>query len=227
VGSTFTWSPTASLDNPNSLDPFASPKSTTAYVLTVRDNLGCPKPSRDTVTVTVLPKINANAGKDTAVVVNQRLQLNGSGGVKYAWTPGTSLNRTDVFNPVGIYDGSFDSIKYKMVVTNEAGCMDSAYVTVRVFKTNAKVFVPTAFTPNGDGKNDYLRPISAGISYFQYFRIYNRWGQLVYSSPDTERGWDGKVGGVDQPTGTFVWLVKAIDYTGKVFFDKGTVTLIR
>ena len=62
VGSTFTWSPTASLDNPNSLNPIASPKSTTAYVLTVTDNLGCPKPSRDTVTVTVLPKINANAG---------------------------------------------------------------------------------------------------------------------------------------------------------------------
>ncbi|MGZ4011808.1 MAG: PKD domain-containing protein, partial [Flavisolibacter sp.] len=167
VGSTFTWSPTASLDNPNSLDPMASPKSTTAYVLTVRDNLGCPKPSRDTVTVTVLPKINASAGKDTAVVVNQKLQLIGSGGVKYAWTPGTSLNRTDVKNPVGVYDGSFDSIRYKMVVTNEAGCMDSAYVTVRVFKTNAKVFVPTAFTPNGDGKNDYLRPITAGISYFE------------------------------------------------------------
>jgi gliding motility-associated-like protein len=227
TASSFTWTPSSSLNNPNSLDPIASPKNTTKYILTVNDNLGCPKPSRDTVTVTVLSKINAFAGRDTAVVVDQKVQFNGSGGIRYAWSPGTSLNRTDINNPIGLYDGSFDSIRYKMVVTNQAGCSDSAYVTVRVFKTKARVFVPTAFTPNGDGHNDYLRPIGAGISRYEYFRIYNRWGQLVYSSPDNETGWNGKIGGVDQPTGTFVWLVKAVDYTGKVFFDKGTVTLIR
>ena len=227
TASSFTWTPTSTLDNPNSLNPVASPKSTTRYVLTVRDNLGCPKPSRDTITVTVLPDINAFAGKDTAVVITQKVQLHASGGVSYLWTPSTSLNRNDIQDPVAVYDGSFDSIRYKVVVTNQVGCSDSAYVTVKVFKTSPKVFVPTAFTPNGDGKNDYVRPITAGISRFEYFRIYNRWGQLVYSSTDTERGWDGRIGGKEQPTGTFVWLVKAIDFTGKAFFDKGTITLIK
>jgi len=227
AGSSFTWTPSSSLDNPNSLNPVASPRGTTQYILTVRDNIGCPKPSRDTITVTVLPKINAFAGKDTAVVIGQKLQLSASGGTSYFWTPSTALNRNDINNPVGTYDGSFDSIRYKIVVTNQAGCFDSAYVTVRIFKTNPRVFVPTAFTPNGDGRNDYVRPITAGISRFEYFRIYNRWGQLVYSSTDTERGWDGRIGGKEQATGTFVWLVKAVDFTGKVFFDKGTVTLIR
>jgi gliding motility-associated-like protein len=226
-GSSFSWSPSSSLDNPNSLDPFASPKSTTRYVLTVLDNLGCPKPSRDTIVVNVLPKINAFAGRDTAVVTGQRLQFNASGGVGYFWTPSTGLNRNNIKDPFGIYDGSFDTIRYKLIVANEAGCFDSAYVTVKVFKTSPRVFVPTAFTPNGDGKNDNLRPIAVGISKFDYFRIYNRWGQLVYSSPDTERGWDGRIGGKEQNTATFVWLVKATDFTGKVFFDKGTVTLIR
>lgn len=226
-GSTFSWSPASSLDNPNSLNPIASPKGTTRYVLTVRDNIGCPKPSLDTVMVTVLPRINAFAGKDTAVVIGQKLQFNASGGVSYVWTPSTALNRNDIVNPFGVYDGSLDSIRYKVIVTNQAGCFDSAYVTVRVFKTNPKVFVPTAFTPNGDGRNDYIRPITAGISHFEYFRIYNRWGQLVYSSTDTERGWDGRIGGKEQATGTFVWLVKAVDFTGKSFFDKGTLTLIR
>ena len=226
-GSSFTWSPSSSLDNPNSLDPVASPRGTTKYVLTVRDNIGCPKPSRDTVVVNVLPKINAFAGRDTAVVIGQRLQFNASGGVDYFWTPFIALSRNDIKNPFGIYDGSFDSIRYKLIVANEMGCIDSAYVTVKVFKTMPRVFVPTAFTPNGDGKNDYLRPVAVGISKFDYFRIYNRWGQLVYSSTDTESGWDGRIGGKEQSTATFVWMVKATDFTGKVFVDKGTVTLIR
>lgn len=227
VGNSFTWSPSSSLDNPNSLNPVASPRGTTQYILTVRDNLGCPKPSRDTMVVNVLPKINAFAGRDTAVVIGQRLQFNASGGVGYLWTPSTALSNNTIQNPNATYDGSFDSIRYKLIVANDVGCTDSAYVTVKIFKTMPKVFVPTAFTPNGDGKNDYLRPIAVGISKFDYFRIYNRWGQLVYSSTDTETGWNGKIGGREQGTGTFVWLVRATDFTGKVFFDKGTVTLIR
>lgn len=226
-GSSFTWTPTTSLNNPNSLQPVASPKSTTKYVLTVRDNLGCPKPGRDTITVTVLPKINAFAGRDTSVVVGQLLQLNASGGETYSWQPATYLNRNDIQNPTGRYDGIVDSIRYKVLVANKAGCVDSAYVTVRVFRTNPQIFVPTAFTPNGDGLNDYVRPIAVGISHMDYFRIYNRWGQLVYSSTDNERGWDGTIGGKQQPTGTFVWIVKGSDFTGKVVFAKGTVTLIR
>jgi gliding motility-associated-like protein len=227
VGSSFTWTPSSSLDNPNSLTPFASPLTTTSYILTVRDNLGCPKPKRDTVLVKVLPKINAYAGKDTAVVVGQSLQLNASGGLNYFWTPSTYLNRNNIANPIGVYDGVVDSIRYKVLVNNEAGCVDSAYVTVKVFRTNPQIFVPSAFTPNGDGKNDYVRPIPVGISHMDYFRIYNRWGQLVFSSTDTERGWDGKIGGKEQPSGTFVWIVRGSDFTGKVVFAKGTVTLIR
>lgn len=228
AGNSFTWSPSSSLNNSNSLDPIATPPSTTSYILTVRDNIGCPKPKLDTIVVTVLPKINAFAGKDTAVVVGQPLQFNASGGTAYLWTPSTSLNRNNIYNPVGIYDGSFDSIRYKVIVLNESGCTDSAYLTVRIFKTNPQIFVPTAFTPNGDGLNDYFRPIAVGISRFDYFRIYNRWGQLVYSSTlSEEQGWDGKVAGKEQASGTFVWLVKGVDYTGKIVFAKGTVTLIR
>lgn len=227
VGSSFTWSPLGSLNNPNSLNPIATPVGTTKYVLTVRDNIGCPKPKLDTVVVTVLPKINAFAGKDTAVIVGQPLQFNASGGTVYLWSPSTYLNRNNVNNPVGRYDGSIDSIRYKVIVSNQAGCVDSAYITVKIFRTNPQIFVPTAFTPNGDGHNDYIRPIPVGISHMDYFRIYNRWGQLVFSSTDTERGWDGKIGGKDQPTGTFVWLVRGTDFTGKVVFAKGTLTLIR
>ena len=227
VGSSFTWSPLSSLTNANRLSTVADPIGTTPYVLTVRDTIGCPKPNRDTVVVRVLPKINAFAGNDTAVVVGQPLQFQASGGVRYLWSPSTWLNKTDIPNPVAIYSEDVENITYKVDVFNEANCVDSAYVSVKIFKTNPQVFVPTAFTPDGDGKNDLFRPIAVGISRIEYFRVFNRWGELVFSTTVNGKGWDGKIRGKDQGTGTFVWLVRGSDYTGKTFFAKGTVTLIR
>jgi gliding motility-associated-like protein len=227
VGSTFSWSPANSLNNANSLAPIATPTNTTPYILTVYDNKGCPKPGSDTLLVTVLPKVNAFAGRDTAVVVGEPLQFNASGGISYQWTPATSLSNSTISNPRAEYDGSFDSIRYYLVVKDENGCSDEAQVSVRIFKTNPQIFVPTAFTPNGDGINDVFKPIPVGITTFEYFRVYNRWGQLVFSTSRSGAGWDGRIGGKDQGTGTFVWLVKGTDFTGKLVFAKGTVTLIR
>ena len=76
-------------------------------------------------------------------------------------------------------------------------------------------------------KNDVFRPIAAGIAKIEYFRVFNRWGQLVFSTSINGQGWDGKIGGKDQSTNTYVWIVKAIDYLGRPYFRKGTVTLIR
>jgi gliding motility-associated-like protein len=227
VGSSFNWTPVIWLNNPNTLSPVASPRITTRFVLTGYDTIGCPKPGRDTVQVTVLPKVNAFAGRDTAVVVGQPLQFNASGGEGYFWYPPTALNNVFVNNPVAAYDGSFDSIRYWVRVTDEAGCLDSASVLVKIFKVNPQIFVPTGFTPNGDGVNDVVRPIAVGIERIEYFRIYNRWGQLVFTTTINGHGWDGRIGGKTQSTNTFVWLVKAIDYLGRPIFQKGTVTLIR
>ncbi len=227
VGTDFTWSPTNTLTNFNTLTPIARPRVTTRYVLTVTDNLGCPKPGRDTILVTVLPRIRPFAGNDTMVIAGQPLQFRAVGGVKYQWIPATSLTNDTIANPIGNYDGSFDSIRYKVLVYNEAGCVDSAYITVKVFRTDPRIFVPTAFTPNGDGLNDIARPIAVGMEKIEYFRIFNRWGQLVYQTTINGQGWDGRINGKPQGTEVFVWLVKARDYLGNVFFAKGTVTLIR
>jgi len=226
-GISFSWSPAAYLNNPNILNPIASPPRTTSFVLSSLNNLGCPKPGRDTVVVTMLPKVKAFAGNDTSVVVNQPLQFEGSGGVGYLWSPPLGLNNITISNPVGIYGSETDSVKYKLVVTNQAGCADSAFVNVKIFKTIPYIFVPTAFTPNGDGRNDVIRPIAVGIQKINYFSIYNRWGQLVFTTTINGKGWDGKIAGTPQSTATFVWMVSAIDYLGKPFFLKGTTTLIR
>jgi gliding motility-associated-like protein len=226
-GTQFTWSPVNTLSNPAILNPMARPKETTKYVLTVLNPAsGCPKPSRDTVIVNVLERIIPFAGRDTAVIVGQPLQFNATGGTSYIWSPGTSLSSTTIPNPVGLYDGSFESIRYKLTAI-VGQCLDSTYVTVKIFKTPAQVFVPTGFTPNGDGRNDRIRPIAVGITKIEYFRVYNRWGQQVFSTTVNGDGWDGKIKGKEQGTGVYAWVVKAVDYTGKEFFAKGTLTLIR
>lgn len=169
----------------------------------------------------------ASAGRDTNVVAGQPLQFEASTGSNFAWTPSTDLNNATIRNPVGLYTGNYDSIRYKVLIFNEPDCLDSAFVTVRIFKTAPQVFVPTAFTPNGDGRNDLLRPVAAGITKVEYFRVFNRWGQLVFASANDKEGWDGRIKGKEQASGTFVWLVKGMDYLGKSFFAKGTVVLLR
>lgn len=223
----FTWLPSSTLSNVNILDPVARPKATTAYVLSAYDNKGCPKPGYDTVLVSVLPDINAYAGRDTAVVVNQLLQLQASGGKTYRWLPVTGLSNPGIGNPVAMYNTPSAGIMYKVMVYNEAGCMDSAYIKVKVFQTMPAVFVPNAFTPNRDGKNDLLRPTAVGVARIDYFQIYNRWGQLVFSTATNDQGWDGTIAGKLQPSGTYVWVVKAVDYTGAPYKQRGTLVLIR
>jgi gliding motility-associated-like protein len=130
-------------------------------------------------------------------------------------------------NPIGQYGPEIDSVRYTVLVFDDAGCLDSAHVKVKVFKTNPYVFVPTAFTPNGDGLNDMVRPIAVGVKQINYFSIYNRWGQLVFKTSINGKGWDGTVQGKKQGSNVFVWMVSAIDYLDKPIFLKGTVTLIR
>lgn len=227
VGNRFTWTPSKYLNDTTILNPVAFPPRTTTYILSVYDNLGCPKPGRDTLTVIVNPKVRAYAGRDTTVVIGQPLQFNGSGGVSYVWSPVTGLNDPFIQNPIGIYGTSNDSVRYKMVTADAIGCLDSAYVTVYVFQTQPYVFVPSAFTPNGDGLNDMIRPICVGIQRINYFSIWNRWGQMVFYTTQDKTGWDGRLNGRPQASAVYVWMLSAIDYLGRPLFLKGTVTLIR
>jgi gliding motility-associated-like protein len=227
VGSVFTWSPSASLINASTLTPLAGPTKTTSYILTVYDTLGCPKPGRDTVIVKVISQVKAFAGRDTLIVATQPLQLNASGGTSYLWTPTTGMNNPNIYNPVVVLGPSVDSITYFVRVTTPEGCFADDDIKVRVFKTLPDIFVPSAFTPNSDGKNDIIRPIPVGIKSFHYFRVFNRWGQMVYSTNDIGIGWDGMYAGKEQGTGTYVYMAEAEDYLGNILFRKGTVVLIR
>jgi gliding motility-associated-like protein len=226
-GISYMWSPSAYMSDPSILNPNTYPVQTTEYILSAYDNRGCPKPGKDTVQVIVLSEVKAFAGNDTAVVIGQELQLNATGGTKYTWSPAVNLSAADIHNPVALYNTASEDWHYSVFVYNEAGCVDTASINIKVFATPPSVFVPNAFTPNTDGRNDVLKPIAAGIKTLQYFSIYNRWGRLMFSTTQPGKGWNGTFNGILQDPGIFVWTVKAIDYKGAPYIRKGTVMLVR
>ncbi|MFZ9388106.1 MAG: PKD domain-containing protein [Chitinophagaceae bacterium] len=227
-GSSWNWTPARFLSDSRSLSPLVTPLRSTTYVLNAYDTLGCPKAGTDSLVVTVLPRNKISAGNDTSVITGQLLQLNAFGAVSYQWSPALYLSDTEIPDPVALFNSPSSGIRFSVTGIDSNGCRESATVTVKVFNgTEPRVFVPSAFTPNSDGLNDRLRPLSAGIRDITYFRIYSRWGQLLFSTRNNGAGWDGNLGGVPQPAGTYVWVVSATDFRGKAYFQKGVFTLIR
>jgi gliding motility-associated-like protein len=238
IGTNYSWINYDSLANtgngiiaatPLVITAIASPLATNDYILNVQ-NAGCPNMLSDTFHIAVVPKIIVNIVHDTAVVVNEPLQFNAtsSDGTEdvFLWSPPSYLNNPDIPDPIGVYGTGIDSINYIVRATDVGGCYGEAPVKVRVFKTLPDIFVPNAFTP-GESTNNIFRPIPVGIAKFQFFRVYNRWGQLVYSTSQTGVGWNGTFNGRPQDSGTFVWMAQGIDYTSRKIFRKGTVVLVR
>jgi gliding motility-associated-like protein len=232
-GGTFTWTPANRLLFPNQLQTPAFPLTTTAYVLRAFENLGCPKPGVDTVLVTVIPPLRVFAGNDTTIVIGQPLQLNAvSNGSIFKWTPVTGINNPGISNPVVILDRNSlpvgdEKITYLVNVSTPEGCVTSDDITIRLFKTPPSIFVPNAFTPNQDGKNDVMRPTLAGVKQLLYFRIYNRYGQLVFETKQPGKGWDGNFNGNPQASSAFVYDCEAEDYNGNPLKQSGTFVLVR
>jgi gliding motility-associated-like protein len=112
-----------------------------------------------------------------------------------------------------------------MAVTPD-GCEARDSIHIKVYK-HADIFVATGFSPNGDGKNEVLKAVPIGIKQFKYFSVYNRWGQLVFTTSDASKGWDGRIGGQLQNTGVFVWIASGVDFKGRPIEKKGTTVLIR
>jgi gliding motility-associated-like protein len=228
TGSRFNWSPTVGIQS-QSLRTVVKPTRTTNYILTVTDTLGCPKAVSDTVLIVVSPKLNTSITNDTTITIGQPLQLFATGGVDYLWSPNIGLNKIDSANPIALFtnDPQFDEIIYKVKISNSGRCFAFEDVKVKIWKTGPDIFIPTAFSPNGDGKNDIMRPIAVGMKRFDYFRIYNRWGQLIFASNDAYKGWNGYIDGAPQETGTYMVTAAGIRFDGKEIIKKQSFILIR
>jgi len=205
------------------------PQQTSDYVLNLL-NEGCPITVYDTVTVNVVQPIRVNAGNDTIVVVDQPLQFQATSSDPYKdtyrWDPPTGLNNPDTSGPIGRYASEMNSIVYQLTATDSFGCYGTANVKVTVAQTLPDIFVPNAFTP-GKSSNSLFRPVCIGISSLDYFQVYNRWGQLVFSTSQMGQGWDGRIQGKLQETNVYLWLLRGMDYTGRVITKKGTAVLVR
>lgn len=164
-------------------------------------------------------------GGDTIIVKGESINFNATGGVQYTWTPATYLNNPLIGNPIGYYPDT-GRTTYIVHIVSENGCQGNDTLGVWVVG-QASIYVPSAFTPNGDGLNDILVPIGIGYRNVNYFRIYNRWGQEVYYGTKFKIGWDGTQGGRPADMGVFYWVLSLTDRFGKEEIYKGDVTLIR
>ncbi|HRQ50134.1 MAG TPA: PKD domain-containing protein, partial [Agriterribacter sp.] len=182
---------------------------------------GCPSDTlRQEVTIFAT---HAFAGNDTIAAAGQPIQLQASGGDYFTWSPSSGLSDANSSSPVATVQ---QDAAYTVTATSDAGCPSTDTLFIKAYE-GPEFYVPNAFTPNGDGRNDVFRFTAVGMTAIHYFKIFNRYGQLVYSSTDPSLGWDGNCNGKPQTTDTYVWMIEGKDYLGNSVKRKGTVTLMR
>lgn len=231
-GSQYTWSPATYLNAANIANPVSTPAKTITYTLTkVIDAIGCESLTTDSVTIDVTPPIKVNTYPfDTIGYPGDQFMINATTNVpniaSYVWTPSFGLSDPTIPNPILTVGPIGSDVIYQVVTSTAAGCKGEGYVKLRVYK-GPELYTPNGFTPNGDGLNDKFYPFPVGIKAINYFKVFNRWGQLVFSTTTLMAGWDGRMLGVEQPSGTYVYMAEGIDKNNNKITKKGTVTLIR
>jgi len=169
-----------------------------------------------------LPVVNI-LNNDTTIKYGQSIQLLVSGAYLYSWYPVSTLSNPNIVNP---YATPTEPTLYYVYGLGENGCRNIDSVRINIdYRDN--LFVPSAFTPNGDGKNDVFRIANITFQKLQEFRIFNRWGQEIYSTTDPKKGWDGAWKGVPQDMGSYQYLIRVAYPDGYIETYKGDVTLVK
>ena len=178
----------------------------------------------DSSSITVNPTPVVNAGTDIITCLGFTVQLNATGAAIYVWSPSVGLDNPAIKNPVANIDST---TTYIVLGTDSNGCYASDTVTISVGKNGIAAFVvPNAFTPNGDGVNDCFGIRRWGGVTVVEFDIFNRWGELVFTTKNPSDCWDGTFKGKLQPTGGYPYIIKAKTPCGDVT-RKGIVILVR
>lgn len=122
-----------------------------------------------------------------------------------------------------------DAAEYTVKFMNTSGCLSlvSNKIITEIGCNNTNIYVPDVFSPNGDGINDVVKAVCVGIAKFKFFKIYNRWGNILFETTDESKGWDGRFRGQNQPADSYIWLVEGIDTNGKEIRKTGTLNLIK
>lgn len=211
---TYLWSTTSTNDTISNL-------SAGTYSVTVLDANGCSVST--SVNIPSINSVNANAGTSITITLGQNTTLNASGGGTYSWSPSTGLSCSNCQNPTA---NPSVTTTYTLLVTDANGCQGTDSVTVFVDIPCGEVFVPSAFSPNGDQENDvlYVRGICISSMYFQ---IYNRWGELVFLTEDNSFGWDGTWRGKPCEAAVFTYVLQATLNDGTIVKKQGNISLVK
>lgn len=220
-GVTYQWSPDQNISDVTSPNPTVYPEAGITYNLIITDQYGC----TDTFDLDVAVHSNTVISLPDSVRIwpGETYQMNpGGNALYYAWFPPAGLSDDDISNPIA---SPTVNTRYYVEAKSEWGC--EARDSIDVLVTNESVLdVPNAFIPGTD-VNGRLKIVKKGIATLEYFRIFNRWGQVVFETKDINEGWDGTFNGEPQPLGVYVYMVEAFTSTNERFYKQGNITLIR
>jgi gliding motility-associated-like protein len=165
-----------------------------------------------------------HSGNQT-IYIGQKIKLFAKGaGSNYNWTPPTGLNNASIATPIA---SPTVTTTYKIRNTNNAGCFAEDSLKITVVELN-DVYMPSAFTPNNDGKNDQIYPLMGSKFEIKEYSIYNRWGQKIFTTNKVGTGWDGTINGVVQDSGIYLWILSVTDKEKNSTIEKkGNFALIR
>jgi gliding motility-associated-like protein len=166
---------------------------------------------------------------NTTAFTNTNLQARNIPSYTYDWQPKKGLNTYNSATPVFNY-GKQSEYQIKMV--SSAGCVTVDSITVRVVNqidpdVNCDFYIPNVFSPNGDGRNDTYFPFTVNIKEIRFFRIFNRWGELVFETKAFGEGWNGMYKGKLQPADAYVWTAEAVCNDGSIIRKSGNVLLLK
>ena len=232
-GTSYSWSPSGTLDNANIANPVATPLVTTTYTVSGTDANACPFVGQDSLTVSIIPIPPIFISEDTTIILGTYTILSITGGASYLWVPSDGLSDPTSATPIA---APTETTTYVVYITTADGCPAIDSVTIFVVPDPLLEF-PGAFSPNSDGKNDFFRPVILGLAHLDEFRVFNRWGEEVFAISNVnvtggplplDLSWDGTFKGEDQPLGVYVYYLKGVaSATGATIALNGNVTLIR
>ena len=219
----YNWTPNSPdfISDSISANPVVYPFTDTKYEVLITDVHGC----LDTLDVQFFVHSNAVIDLPDSVVLypGESYQMNPQGNALYFnWAPSSGLSATDIANPVSMPDVR---TRYIVNATTEWGCKTSDSIDI-IINNESVLDIPNAFSP-GSGPNSEFKIVKRGIATLKNFRIFNRWGNMIFETTDINQGWDGTYKGVPQPFGVYVYSVEAYTSTGRKFIKQGNVTLIR
>lgn len=223
---TYDWEPKEKILGPaNGPIIKVSPSVNTTYTVKISNGLGCEWTLSHTILVNDPSKDIFATADPVMIVPGAKTQLTTvqKPGYKYNWAPEQSLSDKTIYNPIAMPN---ETTTYTVTVTDEAGCTATASVTVMVKTCEESVFIPNAFSPNGDSHNASFMVRGNFITKMELF-IYNRWGQEVFRSKQQEPGWDGTYNGDRLGPDVFGYYVKFQCFDNMEYHKKGNVTIVK